>query len=74
MTWDLAASTRRGAAALSAGHQLAADAGPPARDIGGLLLIGLVVVLAYLGSCRIWPYGPCFACRLNPRRNPGSNR
>ena len=43
-----------------------------ARAIGGLLLVGLVLAVCYLISCRFWPYGPCLACRYKPRKNPGS--
>lgn len=56
---------------------LAAAAAPSlgtGKDLAGLLLLAVIAAAAYLGSCRFWPYGPCFACRLNPRRNPGSNR
>ena len=48
---------------------LALGAGLSARDISGLLLLGLVAVAVYFGLCRVWPYGPCVACRIG-----GGNR
>jgi hypothetical protein len=42
-----------------------------------LALVPLVVLVGgvlYLIGCRIWPYGPCLACRVHPRRNRGSNK
>ena len=55
---------------------LAAAAAPSlgaGKDIALLLLAVLVLAGLYLGSCRIWPYGPCLKC-LGNRRNPGSSR
>ena len=73
MTWYLAASGGIGSALVSAGR-----AAPGAIHLGArfwaLVLLAVVVGAAlYLAACRIWPYGPCLACRARPRRNPGSN-
>jgi hypothetical protein len=43
------------------------------KELAGFLLLVLIAGGLYLLSCRIWPYGPCLACRVDPRRNPGSN-
>ncbi len=72
LTWDLAARAATPADRVSAGQHVLAAAGLAARDVAGLLAIGLVVIVAYLASCRIWPYARCLAC-LGSRRNPGSN-
>jgi hypothetical protein len=72
VTWHLAASSRFSRASVSAGQHVLAAGGLPARDLGGLLLLALIAAAVYLASCIPWPYGPCLACRANPRRNPGS--
>jgi DnaJ-class molecular chaperone len=36
-------------------------------------LIGLLVILAYVGSLYFWPYRPCTRCK-GTGRNKGSNR
>jgi hypothetical protein len=73
VTWHLAASSSVRLVAVSAGRHLASGVHLTARDAGALVLLGLVAAVVYLGACCIWPYGPCFACRAHPRRNPGSD-
>ena len=73
MTRELAANGCLSVLSVSAGqHVLAAD-GMPARDLAGLLLLAVIAVAAYLGSCLVWPYGPCLACIGRRGRNPGSS-
>jgi hypothetical protein len=72
VTRQLAASGQIRALGVSAGQHLLAGGQLSARDLGGLLLLAVIAAAVYLGSCRVWPYGPCLACRGRPRRNHGS--
>jgi hypothetical protein len=73
MTWELAASGLHLAAAVSAGQHFAGAVHLSARTCALGLLVLLIVAALYMAGCRIWPYGPCLACRSAPRRNPGSS-
>jgi hypothetical protein len=73
VTWELASSDQTRSVLRIAGQHVLAAGGLPARDLGGLMLMALVLAAVYLGSCLIWPYGLCLAC-LGSRRNPGSSR
>jgi hypothetical protein len=73
MTWELAASSLHHVIIVSAGRHPLAVTGYTARGLAATLAIVLACAAVYLGSCIPWPYGPCLACRAQPRRNPGSN-
>jgi len=73
VTRQLAASGHIPHAYGIAGQHVLAAGSLPARDLAGLLLLAVIAAGVYLAGCLIWPYGPCFACRLNRGRNPGSS-
>jgi hypothetical protein len=72
VTWDLAASGLHRAVVVSAGDLAAGGLHLAARSWGLVLLAGLGAFGLYMLGCLVWEYGPCLACRSNPRRNPGS--
>jgi len=72
VTWDLAASADLPARVFFAGTGASGGLHLAASDLALLIVGGLVAFGLYLASCRIWPYGPCLACRGRRGRNPGS--
>ena len=74
MTRPLASSGPYRAVADPAVQHVLADVHLSARAWALVILAALALTVLYLLGCRIWPYGPCFVCRVHPRRNPGSNR
>jgi hypothetical protein len=74
VTWELAASGGLMHRAALAGQHVLAASGYTARDLGATLAILLACAAVYLGSCLIWEYAPCLACRGRRGRSPGSNR
>jgi hypothetical protein len=74
VTWELASSGPLHAWAVSAETYALGGVHLGARAWALVLVAALIGCCLYLLGCRIWPYGPCFACRVHPRRNHGSNK
>ena len=74
MTWELAAGVHLPAWTVSAGTYAPGGVHLGARAWALVLLAAVIGCVLYLAACRIWPYGPCLACRSHPRRNRGSNK
>jgi hypothetical protein len=72
LTWELASSPPIAGWLVSAGNTAVGGFHPGARFWALVLVALLLAAAVYIGACRIWPYGPCLACRAHPRRNPGS--
>jgi hypothetical protein len=51
---------------------IVASGGLSGRDVAALLVLAVVVVAAYCGSCLIWPYARCLACIGRSKKNRGS--